>query len=182
MPWLKNSSRFKTLLCHQRLQGESPAEVNYSCDPANPLEPPKPWKIRSDWKMTKIGNENWTQTFFSQTFRAPRGYPGKIPGYPAKKVWFPWFRGAYRTFWPPTPSCGRPLPHRKIFGLKSLGLGSFFVPDKKWLSGLPQLTQQWPQKWLCGPPSDSKVSLSGRKVTFGVTLGVTLGEAPKVRF
>ena len=29
----------------------------------------------------------------------------------------------------PTPSCGRPLPHRKISGLKSLGLGSFFVPD-----------------------------------------------------
>ena len=29
----------------------------------------------------------------------------------------------------PTPSRGRPLPHRKISGLKSLGLCSFFVPD-----------------------------------------------------
>ena len=32
-------------------------------------------------------------------------------------------------FLAPTPSCGRPLPHRKISGLKSLGLGSFFVPE-----------------------------------------------------
>ena len=30
-------------------------------------------------------------------------------------------------FLPPTPSCGRPLPHRKISGLKSLGLCSFFL-------------------------------------------------------
>ena len=44
---------------------------------------------------------SWTQTFFSQTFRAPPGYPGKIPGYPAQKVWIPWFRGTYQTFWPP---------------------------------------------------------------------------------
>ena len=33
-----------------------------------------------------IGAKNCTQTFFSQTFRALPGYPGKIPGYPAKKV------------------------------------------------------------------------------------------------
>ena len=38
---------------------------------------------------------------FSQTFRAPLGYPSKIPGYPARKVWFPWLRGTHRTFWPP---------------------------------------------------------------------------------
>ena len=60
-----------------------------------------------------IGNENWTQTFFSQTFRAPPGYPGKIPGYPAKKVWFPWFRGTYRTFWPPPLHVEDPHPTRK---------------------------------------------------------------------
>ena len=29
----------------------------------------------------------------------------------------------------PTPSRGTPAPHWKISGLKSLGLGSFFVPD-----------------------------------------------------
>ena len=48
-----------------------------------------------------LGAKNWTQTFLSQAFRAPPGYPGKIPGYPAKKVWFTWFLGTYRTFWPP---------------------------------------------------------------------------------
>ena len=32
-------------------------------------------------------------------------------------------------FLAPTPSRGRPLPHRKISGLKSLGLGSFSVSD-----------------------------------------------------
>ena len=47
------------------------------------------------------GNEKIEPKFFSsQTFRAPPGYPGKIPGYPAPKVWFLWFRGTYRTFWP----------------------------------------------------------------------------------
>ena len=35
------------------------------------------------------------------------------------------------SFLAPTPSCGRPLPHHKIYGLKSLGLCSFFVPDSK---------------------------------------------------
>ena len=57
--------------------------------------------------------QNWTRTFFSQTFRAPPGYPSKIPGYPAKKVWFPWFRGAYRTFWPPPLHVEDPHPTRK---------------------------------------------------------------------
>ena len=60
-----------------------------------------------------LGNENWTQTFFSQTFRAPPGYPGKIPGYPAQKVWFPWFRGTYRTFWPPPVHVEDPYPTGK---------------------------------------------------------------------
>ena len=51
--------------------------------------------------------------FFSQTFRAPPGYPGKIPGYPAKKVRFPWFRGTYRTFWPPPLHVEDPYPTGK---------------------------------------------------------------------
>ena len=29
----------------------------------------------------------------------------------------------------PTPSSGRPPPHRRISGPKNLGLGSFFLPD-----------------------------------------------------
>ena len=48
--------------------------------------------------------------WFSQTFRAPTGYPSKIPGYPARKVWFAWFRGTYRTFWPPPLHVKDPYP------------------------------------------------------------------------
>ena len=55
----------------------------------------------------------WTQTFCSQTFRAPPWYPGKILGYPAQKVWFPWFRGTYRTLWPPPLHVEDPYPTRK---------------------------------------------------------------------
>ena len=62
--------------------------------------------------QTFLGNGNWTQTFFSQTFRVPP-YPGKIPGYPAQKVWFPWFRGTYRTFWPPPVHVEDPYPTGK---------------------------------------------------------------------
>ena len=69
--------------------------------------------------------------FFSQTFRALPGYPGKIPGYPAKKSLIPWVSRDIPNFLAPTPSRGRPPPHQKISGLKSLGLGSFFVPEKK---------------------------------------------------
>ena len=61
-------------------------------------------------KISWIGAKIWTQTFFSQTFRALPGYPGKIPGYPAQKVWFPWFRGTYRTFWPPPLHMEDPYP------------------------------------------------------------------------
>ena len=81
-------------------------------------------------KRTSLGAKNWTRTFFSQTSRAPPGYPGKVPGYPAKKVWFPWFRGTYRTFWPPPLEVEDPHPNRQYPDPKfCLGLGSFFFPD-----------------------------------------------------
>ena len=69
-----------------------------------------------------------TNFFCSQTFRAPPGYPGKIPGYPAQEVWFPWFRGTYRTFGPHPCTWKTPSPPENI-RTQSLGLGSFFVPD-----------------------------------------------------
>ena len=76
----------------------------------------------------RIGGENWTQTFFfSQTFRAPLGYPGKIPGYPAQKVWFPWFRGTYRTFWRPPVHVEDPYPTGKYPDQK-FGFGFLFLP------------------------------------------------------
>ena len=63
-----------------------------------------------------------------QTFRAPPGYPGKIPGYPAKKVWFPWYRGTYRTFWPCPLHVEDPSPPENIWTQK-FGFVLFFVPD-----------------------------------------------------
>ena len=54
------------------------------------------------------------KTFFSQTFRALPGYPGKIPAYPGKKVWFPGLRGTYRTFWPPPLHVEDPTPPENI--------------------------------------------------------------------
>ena len=69
------------------------------------------------------GNENWTQTFFSQTFRAPTAYASKIPGYPAQKVWFPWVSRDIPNFSPHPFMWKTPTP------LKSLGSCSFFVPE-----------------------------------------------------
>ena len=66
--------------------------------------------------------------FFLNFSGHPRDIPAKIPGCPAKKFAFPGFRRTYRTFLAPTPSRGRPPPHPKISGPKSLGLGSLFFP------------------------------------------------------
>ena len=59
------------------------------------------------------GDENWTQTIFSQTFRAPPDMPAKIPGYPTTEFGFPGFRRTYRTFWPPHPT--RRYPDQKVW-------------------------------------------------------------------
>ena len=50
------------------------------CDPWRPLI------LGPQENRDFLGDENLTQTFFSQTFRAPPGYPGKIAGYPVQKV------------------------------------------------------------------------------------------------
>ena len=44
------------------------------------------------------------------------GTPGisrQMPGHPAQEVWFPWFRGTYRTFWPPPVHVKDPYPTGK---------------------------------------------------------------------
>ena len=59
-------------------------------------------------------------------------------------------------FLAPTPSRGRPLPHRRISGPKSLGLGSFVFPHscvkflkKKILVSVKHSCPQfWGRKWL----------------------------------
>ena len=62
--------------------------------------------------------KNRTQTFVSQTFGAPPGYPGKNPGCPAKKFGFPGFRGTYRTFSPPPLHVEEPHSTRRYPGQK----------------------------------------------------------------
>ena len=52
------------------------------------------------------------------------------PGTSRQKSLIPWVSRDIPNFLAPTPSRGRPPPHQKISGLKSLGLGSFFVPDQ----------------------------------------------------
>ena len=87
------------------------------------LENPHAHKI-----LPFIGDENWTQTIFFSNFS---GYPGisqQNPGISRPKSLISLVSRDIPNFLA-TPSCGRPLPHRKISELKSLGLGSFFVPD-----------------------------------------------------
>ena len=70
--------------------------------------------------LPNIGERKLNPNFFSQTFRAPPGYPGK------KKFDFPGFEGHTELFGPHPFVWKTPTPP-EISGLKSLGLGSFFV-------------------------------------------------------
>ena len=66
--------------------------------------------------------------FFSN-FSGASGISRQNPGISRQKSLIPWVSRDIPNFLAPTPSRGRPPPHRKISGLKSLGLGSFFVPE-----------------------------------------------------
>ena len=66
--------------------------------------------------------------FFSN-FSGASGISRQNPGISRQKGLIPWVSRDIPNFLAPTPSRGRPPPHQKISGLKSLGLGSFFVPD-----------------------------------------------------
>ena len=61
-----------------------------------------------------LGNENWTQTFFSQTFRAPPGYFGCLRDIPPKKFDFPGFEGHIELFGPHPFMWKTPAPPEKI--------------------------------------------------------------------
>ena len=65
---------------------------------------------------------------FYQNFQASPGHRGKIQDIPEKKIDFPGFEGRTELL-DPHPFTWKTLPHRRISGLKSLGLCSFFVPD-----------------------------------------------------
>ena len=68
------------------------------------------------------------ELFFSQTFRAPPGCPGKIPGCPAKKFGFPGLRGTYRTFRPPPLHMEDPHPTGRYPDQK-VWVWVFFLPE-----------------------------------------------------
>ena len=67
--------------------------------------------------------------FFFSNFSDTAGISRLNPGISRQKSLIPLVSKGIPNFLAPTPSRGRPLPHRKVSGLKSLGLGSFFVPD-----------------------------------------------------
>ena len=67
--------------------------------------------------------------FFFSNFSGAPGISRRNPGMSRQKNLISLVSRGIPNFLAPTPSCGRPLPHRKISGLKSLGLGSFFVPE-----------------------------------------------------
>ena len=66
--------------------------------------------------------------FFLKLFGRPRDILAKSRDIPPKKFGFPGFEGHTELFGP-HPFMWKTPPHQKLSGLKSLGLGSFFVPD-----------------------------------------------------
>ena len=75
------------------------------------------------------GRELNPNIFFSN-FSGASGISRQNPGISRQKSLIPWVSRDIPNFLAPTPSRGRPPPHQKISRLKSLGLGSFFVPEK----------------------------------------------------
>ena len=71
-----------------------------------------------------------TNFFFLKLFGHLWDIPPKSRDIPPKKFGFPGFEG-HTELLAPTPSRGRPPPHPRISGPKSLGLGSFFLPAKQ---------------------------------------------------
>ena len=96
--------------------------------------------------------------FIFSNFSGTSGISRQNPGISRKKSLISLVSRDMSNFLAPTPSRGRPLPHRKISGFKRLGLGSFFLPDslgsleisqtsrnsKKWTSVKRPLFQKTP--------------------------------------
>ena len=84
-----------------------------------------------------------TNFFFLKLFgHRTAGISRQNPGISRQKSLISMVSRDIPNFLAPTPSCGRPLTHRKISGLKSLGLGSFFVPD---IYAPPPSPHVWPE-------------------------------------
>ena len=87
------------------------------------------------WKYTRVlqscRERKLNTNFFVSNFVGTSGISRQNPGISRQKSMISLVSRDIPNFLAPTPSRGRPLPKRKISGLKSLGLGSFFVPDFK---------------------------------------------------
>ena len=68
-------------------------------------------------------------TFFFSNFSGTSGIFRQNPGISRQQSLVSLVSRDRPNFSAPTPSHGRPPPHPKISGPKSLGLGSFFFPD-----------------------------------------------------
>ena len=90
-------------------------------------------QFRRCWNRERKLNPN----FFFSNFSGTPGISRQNPGISRQKSLISPVSRGIPNFLAPTPSCGRTLPHRKISGLKSLGLGSFFVPDGKFFPDFP---------------------------------------------
>ena len=85
-------------------------------------------RLKMTSKDSCRGRELNPNIFFSK-FSGASGISRQNPGISRQKSLIPWVSRDIPNFLAPTHSHGRPPPHQKISGLKSLGLGSFFVPD-----------------------------------------------------
>ena len=118
-----------------------------------------------------------TNYLFSNFSGAPQHIPAKSPGYPTKKVWFPWFRGTYRTFWPPTP----PEDIRtKKFGFGFVFLPWFLASDCAHLETFALIFLQ--HQWACAANLLLHLPLSCHLQHLGARLHSSLGDAPPELF
>ena len=85
-------------------------------------------------RIPNLGPKIEHKLFFLKLFGHFRDIPAKSRDIPPKKVWFPWFRGTYRTFWPPPLHVEDPHPTRKYPDQKVW----VWVPFPPWL--IPDLS------------------------------------------
>ena len=79
--------------------------------------------------INHVRGQKLNPNFFYSNFSGASGISRQNPGISRKKSLIPWVSRNMPNLSAPTPSRGRPPPHQKISRLKSLGLGSLFVPD-----------------------------------------------------
>ena len=94
----------------------------------------------SSFARAKLGNvrgQKLNPNIFFSNFSGASGISRQNPGISRQKSLIPWVSRDIPNFLAPTPSRGRPPPHQKISGLKSLGLGSFFAPEMFWKPPTP---------------------------------------------